>query len=204
MKKDRLKKKLFESAWQIVDTEGLEKLNIRKLAKMSSCSVGSVYNAFGNFQELHLSLNAKILSSLYDSLNRALEKGINEKNSLREVFLSMGLAYIEFGQNNLFLWKSLFESLPFETTPDWYVAHTRRGIDQICERLSKSFSLTQDQTKQILGFFWASIHGVSAIFLNKKMKMVSELFNPNSLEAYINYCLDGLFQEASNAKLVSS
>jgi len=204
MKKERLKKKLFESAWQIVESEGLEKLNIRKLAKRSSCSVGSVYNAFGNFQELQLCLNAKVLSILYESLNQALEKGINEKKSLREVFLGMGLAYIEFGQNNLFLWKSLFEYLPFETTPDWYVSHTRRGIERICDRLSEFFRIEQDQTKQIVGFFWASIHGVSAIFLNNKMKMVSELFSSNSLDPYINYCFEGLFQEVSNAELVSS
>lgn len=204
MKKDRLKKHLFESAWQIVETEGIDKLNARKLAKRCNCSVGSIYTTFDNFQDLQLNLNAKILSMLYASLINAFEIGIQNEKSLREIFKGMGRAYIDFGQNNLLLWKSLFEYLPFESIPNWYVKHTREGIYNICERVSSCFGLSEDTAKQIVGFFWTSIHGISAIFLNQKMKMVSELFDPNKIDDYVEYCLDGLFKEVLDAQLVSS
>lgn len=203
MKKDRLKKQLFESAWQIVETEGVDKLNARKLAKRCDCSVGSIYTTFDNFQDLQLNLNARILSMLYASLADVLERGIQNGTSLREIFKGMGKAYIEFGQNNLLLWKSLFEYLPFESVPNWYVQHTREGIYNICERVSTCFGLSEDATKQIVGFFWTSIHGISAIFLNQKMKMVSELFDPNMIDDYVEYCLNGLFKEVPDVQLVS-
>lgn len=203
MKKENLKKRVFESAWQIVENEGMEQLNVRKLAKLSSCSLGSVYNAFGSFQELQLHINAHILTKLYRILSETTEQGIVEEKSLRTVFRDLGLAYIEFGQRNRLLWKALFENFPYEPMPEWYVKHTREGIYQICDRLSKAFGLSESDSKQILGFFWAAIHGVSAILLNRKMEMVAELFNADSLQPYVEYCLDGLFKEVCNAQLVS-
>ena len=64
--------------------------------------------------------------------------------------------------------------------------------------------MSEADAKRIVGFFWAAIHGVSAILLNRKMEMVAELLNANSLHPYVEYCLDGLFKEACDAQLVSS
>lgn len=204
MKKDNLKKRVFESAWEIVEHEGMEELNIRKLARLSSCSLGSVYNAFGSFQDLQLHINANILTKLYRLLHETAEQGIRENKSLRTVFRDLGLAYIEFGKKNCLLWKALFEHFPYEPMPEWYVKHTREGIYKICDCLSKGFGLSESNSKQILGYFWAAIHGVSAILLNRKVDMVAELFNEDDLLPYIEYCLDGLFKEVCDEQLVSS
>lgn len=194
MKKDSLKKRVFDSAWQIVENEGMEQLNIRKLAQLSSCSLGSVYNAFGSFQDLQLHINATILTKLYRVLNETCEQAIRAGESLRAVFKDLALAYIEFGQKNRLLWKALFEHFPYEPMPEWYVKHTREGVYQICDRLSNAFGLSESDSKQILGFLWAAIHGVNAILLNRKMEMVAELFSESSLQPYVEYCLDGLFK----------
>lgn len=204
MKNNKLRKRIFEAAWQIVESEGMEHLNVRKLALVSSCALGSIYNAFGSFQDLQLHINANILAKLYHILIETTEQGIKEKKSLREVFRDLGLAYIEFGRGNRLLWKSLFEHFPYELIPEWYLKHTREGIDQICESLSKAFSLSEADSKRIVGFFWAAIHGVSAILLNRKMDMVAGLINIDSMHTYVEYCLDGLFKEARDAQLVSS
>jgi AcrR family transcriptional regulator len=203
MKSHQLKKRVFEAAWQIVEKEGMDLLNVRKLALLSSCSLGSIYNAFGSFQDLQLHINAKILANLYHILNETADKGIKEGKSLRAVFRDLGLAYIEFGQKNRLLWKALFEYFPNDPMPEWYGKHAREGIYDICKRLSQAFGLSEAQAKQIVGFFWAAIHGVSAILLNRKMEMVAELFNTDSLLPYVEYCLDGLCKEACDAQLVS-
>lgn len=206
MKKENLRKRVFESAWQIVESEGMQQLNMRRLAQLSSCSIGSLYNAFGSFQDLQLHINAKILASLYQILNETAERGIKDEKSLRDLFTDLGLAYIEFGQKNRLLWKALFEHFPYEPVPQWYAKLTREGIYQICKRLSTAFRLSEADSKQIVGFFWAAIHGVSSILLNRKMEMVAELINADSLRSYVEYCLDGLFnlRGVSRASLVSS
>lgn len=204
MKKEKLKKRVFDSAWQIVESEGMEQLNVRKLAQMSSCALGSIYNVFGSFQDLQLHINAKILTMLYNTLNDLTECGINDGKSLRAIFKDLGLAYLEFGKKNPLLWKALFEHFYSEPIPEWYAKHSREGIYLICKRLSKAFELTEEDAKQTVGFFWAAIHGISAIVLNRKMEMVAELFNKNSLHSYVEYSLDGLFEERRYAQLASS
>jgi AcrR family transcriptional regulator len=203
MKKEKLKKRVFESAWGIVECEGMEQLNMRRLAVSSSCALGSLYNAFGSFEDLQLHINANILAKLYRILNQTADKAIEEKKSLRAVFRDLALSYIEFGQKNRQLWKSLFEYFPNDSMPEWYGKHAREGIYRLCENLSKAFGLSEAESKRIVGFFWAAIHGVSAIFLNRKMEMVAELFHADSLHPYVEYCLDGLFKEGCDAQLVS-
>lgn len=197
MKKENLKQKLFDNAWQIVKSEGIEHLNARKLAKLSSCAVGSIYTSFENFQELQLAINAKIITMLYCTLSSTFDSSYLTENDLKYVLKEMGLSYIRFGQENLFLWKSLFEYLPFEQIPIWYANHTKEGIEKICQKLAFHFQLNESEAKRILGFYWASIHGVSAILLNQKMKMVSDLFSTNNIDTYVEYCLNGLFKEIS-------
>jgi hypothetical protein len=196
MKKENLKTILFNNAWKIVEEEGIEHLNARKLAKLSSCAVGSIYTNFENFQELQLAINAKIITLLYNCLTLAFEESLIKEKKLEYVLKEMGLAYIHFGQKNLFLWKSLFEYLPFEVVPQWYAKHTKEGIENLCQKLAIAFALDPQEAKRIVGFFWAGIHGVSSILLNQKMKMVSELFDTHHLDTYVQYCLNGLFKEA--------
>jgi len=203
MKKERLRQKLFDSAWQIVESDGIENLNARRLAKESSCALGSIYTIYSNFQELHLTLNAKILTMLYNTLAKTLEAGIEHGKVLKEVFRDLGLAYINFGQDNLMLWKALFEYLPNDQVPSWYTKHAGEGIYSLCEKLSMHYTLTLDQAKKIVGFFWASIHGICAIFLNQKLKMVSDLLSPADRDAYVEYSLIGLLKEVPDAQLAS-
>lgn len=198
IKKDKLRKKVFESAWQIVASKGIEHLNARSLARESLCALGSIYNAFGSFDDLQLHINAKTLTLLYQLLNEITVRGINEDKSLRALFRDLGHAYIDFGLKNLSLWKALFEYFPNESIPEWYRKHAREGIYQICKQISEAYQISETESKHLVGFFWASIHGVSAILLNRKMEMVAELFNTDNLHPYVEYCLNGLFKEMSN------
>lgn len=193
MTKENLKTKVFDSAWAIVEKEGIARLNMRNLAKLSDCSLGSIYNCFENFESLQLHINAAFLNELFSALKKVTDKGIEERMRLPEIFRELGKTYIEFGNKNKYLWKALFENFPTEQLPEWYQKQTQRGIDQICSKLSKQFKVPEKEMKSKVGFFWASIHGMSAIILNRKMEMVSELFKETNLDSYIDYCLQGLF-----------
>lgn len=193
MKKEKLRKTVFNSAWKIVENEGIDRLNVRKIAKLSDCSLGSIYNAFENFESLQLHINSAVLSDLFSNLRAVIKTGIERRESLREIFRALGSAYIEFGNKNKFLWKAVFEHFPVEQVPEWYQKQTQDGIYQICEDLAKHFNISVEEMKCKVGFFWASIHGMGAILLNRKMEMVSDLFRDSSLNTYVEYCLEGLF-----------
>ena len=190
-----LREKIFHSAWKIVESEGMDQLTVRGIAELSSCSLGSIYNVFDNFQELQLRVNASILSKLYIVFNETTEHAIQNKKSFKELLRDLGNAYIDFGQKHRFLWKALFEHIPSAPFPDWYIKHTHEGIYHLSKKLAQTFSLKEEDVRQALGFFWASIHGICSILLNKKLEVVAEFFNADiHLDPYIEYCLNGLFK----------
>ncbi len=189
-----MKQRIFDSAKQIVKREGMSQLNVRKIAKLSDCSLGSIYNAFDNFSELQLHINADILSDLFLALSKVIENGTLAKKPMREIFKDLGFAYIEFGQKNTMLWKSVFEHFPQKEIPKWYKKRAQEGIYAICAKIADFFDLPEKEVKHMVGFYWTSIHGMSGILLNKKMEMVAELFKEDYLELYVEYCLNGLFK----------
>lgn len=193
MKKEKLRARVFNSAWGIVEREGMAQLNVRKIAKLSDCSLGSIYNSFENFQSLQLHINAAVLSNLFLVLKKVIDKGIEEGMTLRQIFKDLGYAYIEFGTKNKFLWKAVFEHFSTDPLPEWYSKRAREGIYQICERLAAYFKFPEEEMRHKVGFFWASIHGMSAILLNRKMEMVADLFKEGSLDSYIDNCTNSLF-----------
>ena len=198
MKKIKLRNQVFESAIRIVENEGIEELNARKLAASSSCALGSIYNVFGNLQDLQLHVNATILSRLYENLSKTVERGIHTKLSLLALFKELGLCYLEFAQKNRSLWKALFEYSPNGPGPEWYAKRAQDGIYKLCQTLSDAYKIPEAEAKRLVGFFWSSIHGMSAILSNRKMEMVSELFQPDCMGDYIEYSLTGLFKNKTD------
>ncbi len=198
MKTEKLRKQVFESALRIVESQGIEELNARKLAEQSSCALGSIYNAFGNLDELRFHINATILSRLYERLHQTAERGISRDASLLALFKEMGISYVEFAKSNPLLWKTLFEYAPSVSAPDWYAKRAGEGIYQLCQRLSIAYGIPEEKAKRLIGFFWSSIHGICAILLNRKMEMVSDLFQEDYLDDFIEYSLTGLFKSRSD------
>ncbi len=203
IKQSELKEKVFLSAWQIVESEGMDQLSVRGIAELSGCSLGSIYNVLDNFQDLQLRINANILSRLYQAIEESTTLAIKQGKPLKELLRDLGTTYINFGQNHRLLWKALFEHAPSSHFPEWYAKHAHEGIHQLGKQLAIRFSLSEPEIRKILGFFWASVHGICSILLNKKLDMVAEFFNADiHLDPYIEYCLHGLLetQKTSNCK----
>lgn len=128
MKTDKLRKQVFEAALRIVEREGVESLNARKLAEHSSCALGSIYNVFGDLDDLRLHLNAKITSRLYQGLFETAERGISEGIPLVALFKRFGVSYVQFATGTPLLWKAVFEhTLTVSPVLDWYTKPSREG-----------------------------------------------------------------------------
>lgn len=198
MKNSSHKKQIFEVAWKIVEEQGIGQLSVRKIASLSNCSLGSIYNAFQNFQELKLQINIRILEKLYKILNHVIMQGFEKNKSLREVMLDLGLQYIAFAKENPLLWKALFENSASYPLPEWYIVASQQGVYELCEHLATIYKIPVEKTKQMIGFYWASTHGICAIILNQKVDITGELFNENYLNLFLDACVEGLFKQLEN------
>ena len=190
-KNANLKTDILENGWRILVEKGRDALRLRDLAKENGCSVGTIYNLFENLDEIVLHLNLKCLDKMYSTLHQELTKEIQSQATLHEVLHKLGKTYIRFGLENPWMWKSLFENLAIDPLPAWYRDKVQAGIQFIEKAIQKAYGLQAEKASRIVSFFWAAMHGMTSIMLNKKMEVVIEAVQEESVASYIDHCLKG-------------
>ncbi|MCK4934055.1 MAG: TetR/AcrR family transcriptional regulator [Simkaniaceae bacterium] len=185
-----MKAVILKHGWKILREKGRGALRLRDLAKESDCSVGTIYNLFENLDEIILRLNLKCLDQLYSSLHREMKEGIVHQESLKKVLRRLGKAYIAFGIEYPLMWRSLFENLAIDPVPQWYQEKVDGEMAVIRQTIESSYGLEVEKVSQIVNFFWAAIHGMTAIILNKKMKEIDDDY----IDTYFDQCLRGFIE----------
>lgn len=67
--KDNIRQKLIEAGRMLVKEKGVDFLTARKLSEASECSIGTIYNQFGNMDEFIAEQNCLTLKELEKKLN---------------------------------------------------------------------------------------------------------------------------------------
>ncbi|MCF7853060.1 MAG: TetR/AcrR family transcriptional regulator [Simkaniaceae bacterium] len=193
MRKTQLKQTILNSARLIMEVKGEKAINIREIAKHSNCSLGSVYNVFENYDDIVLHLNAHTLEMLYSAIEESIDQKLKDGN-LKEVFLEIGHAYLRFSQQHHHFWKALFEVATRDYLPDWYRSKVITGLKQIEDKIGQAFPKEKGRLHQILTFYWATIHGISSITLNRKLQVVEQTVDDSYINRYLTNTLDGLLK----------
>ena len=74
-KDDTLRGTLLDSARALADTEGIEAVNIRSLAKRAGVATGTVYNYFSDKNEILLALTEEYWKKTLPELETAVTGG---------------------------------------------------------------------------------------------------------------------------------
>ena len=69
--KDNIRQKLIEAGRILVKEKGVDFLTARKLSEASECSIGTIYNQFGNMDEFIAEQNCLTLKELEKKLNNS-------------------------------------------------------------------------------------------------------------------------------------
>ncbi|WP_456759505.1 TetR/AcrR family transcriptional regulator [Bradyrhizobium sp. USDA 4011] len=94
---------LIEIARRHIATKGLRSLKVRDVAEAAGCSIGSVYNEFGDFDGLILTVNRETVQALTTRL-----KAVPADDPLRQLH-GLADAYLGFATEHANLLRSLFE-----------------------------------------------------------------------------------------------
>src|ERR1700724_2777593 len=103
LKKGKRRSLMLQIARDIISAKGLRELKVRDVADAAECSIGSVYNEFGDFDGLILTVNRETVEALTARLVAA-----PADDPVRQL---QGLAatYVEFAATHANLLRSLFE-----------------------------------------------------------------------------------------------
>src|SRR5438477_11648725 len=102
-KKGRRRLLLLESARDLIASKGLRSLKVRDVAEAADCSIGSVYNEFGDFDGLILTVNRETVQALTARLMAVpADDPIRQLHGLAET-------YQEFATTHAHLLRPLFD-----------------------------------------------------------------------------------------------
>src|SRR6201993_1422375 len=102
---------MLETARAIISSKGLISLKVRDVAEAAECSIGSVYNEFGDFDGLILTINRETVQALSARL-RAVSA-----DDPRAQLHGLAACYLDFASHHANLLRALFEHRMEEDRP---------------------------------------------------------------------------------------
>jgi len=92
--REELKALILQSAWQIVEEQGLPQLTARNIGKAIGYVPGTIYNVFPSMEILQLHLNGITLQRLSDHLEKS--KKSNARQTFGEKAANFGKSLLKF------------------------------------------------------------------------------------------------------------
>lgn len=188
-KKNRRRLQILEIARSIIASKGLRSLKVRDVADAAGCSVGSVYNEFGDFDGVILTVNRETVQALTERL-----RGVPAGDPARQLY---GLAetYLEFFAENANLLRSLFEHRMEDDRP---------YPDDILQMVMDAFALMHpplvcvlqdaDDVKIALlsRTLFSAVHGIISLGLEERMVAVPPQMLRQQVAQFLDAHLLGL------------
>ena len=110
-KKSRRRALMIEIARGVISSKGLKLLKVRDVAEAADCSIGSVYNEFGDFDGLILTVNRETVQALTARLT-----AVPDDDPIRQLH-GLAATYLEYFAEHPNLLRSLYEHRMEEDRP---------------------------------------------------------------------------------------
>jgi AcrR family transcriptional regulator len=180
---------MLDTARRIIATKGLIFLKVRDVAEAAECSIGSVYNEFGDFDGLILTINRETVSRLTERL------GAVPSADARAQLHGLAQGYLEFASQNANLLRSLFEHR---------MENDRPFPEDILNMVMEAFALMHQpllrlmperdpaEVALIARTMFSAVHGVISLGLEERMVAVPPEKLRQQLAQFVDAQLAGL------------
>lgn len=166
-KRGLLKQKVFNAAFQRINQDGLTGLRARDIAKDAGCSLGSLYNAYQDLDDLILHVNSRVL----DMLKEDISSNVDEGHEAEAALVNLAVNYMNFAYTHYNLWTSLFGHTMQDNAPipDWYTEQTNATfLTLIAPLLKLRPELDETQAFILVRTLFSAVHGIITINLQER------------------------------------
>lgn len=180
--RDKLKSRLIEVAEGVIAQSGLAAVQARAIAEAAGCSVGTLYNVFGDIDGLILEVSHRTLRDIGEVLTAAAERSAGEPLEAR--LLALAGAYLDFATLNRRRWRAIFDHQAPEDrpVPEGFAEDRGRLLALLDAQLSASLPEVQTRSDAAHALF-ASVHGIVLLALDAKLTP----FDPARCERQIRF-----------------
>jgi AcrR family transcriptional regulator len=182
--REKLKTTMLSIAARILEAEGLEGLQARRIAREAGCSVGTLYNIFESLDDLIIVANARTLDDLGRALIVACEA--SSQATLEGRLQALALAYLRFAIVHEKSWRAVFEHhmASGQPVPGWYREAQAKQFGLVEEVLRDVMPEPKTRWRAARALF-SAVHGIVALALDRKLGE----FNPAETEAQVRLVL---------------
>jgi AcrR family transcriptional regulator len=177
-KKNRRRHLILEVARALISSKGLRSLKIRDIADAADCSVGSVYNEFGDFDGVILTVNRETVQALDKQLS-----AVPDRDPIEQLY-GLADAYLGFATEHANLLRALFEHR---------MENDRPFPDDLLQMVMKTFALMHEPMVRLLPdqdpvevallarMMFSAVHGIISLGLEERLVAVP----PKSLHRHV-------------------
>ena len=159
---------MLDIAERILAEEGLAAVQARRIALEADCSVGTLYNVFGDLNGLIIAINTRTLKALGAALEIAARGAA--RGSLEDRLLALALAYRDYAVEHGLRWRALFEHLmpPGAEAPQSFVDERSRLLDLI-GRCIEDIEPDPERRGTAARALFGAVHGIIKLALDNKL-----------------------------------
>lgn len=158
------KEMIINAGKEIVESYGIENLNVRKIASKLNCSTQPIMYLYKTVDELK--------NDIYNEVNQYHSKYImNIEDKNLNPTLSIGLRYILFAVEEKNYFKFLFQSDKFSNLNfNKLLEENNEELSVIYNILNNESNLTKTQSKDIFANLFITVHGLASLLANNSMQ----------------------------------
>ena len=180
---------MVETARGIIASNGLRSLKVRDVAEAADCSIGSVYNEFGDFDGLILTVNRETVRALTDRL-----VAVPAEDPVRQLH-GLAATYLAFAADHANLLRALFEHRMEDDRP---------FPEDILLMVMQAFALMHaplvrllpdrdpEQVALLARTMFSAVHGIISLGLEERMVAVPPEKLRQQLAQFVDTHLAGL------------
>ena len=160
------KEMVIQAGLDIVQSEGQESLNVRRIANRLGCSTQPVMYHYKTVEGLK--------ADIYAAADEFHTKYIMQPDDNAEnPLLSIGLNYIRFAEKEKFLFRFLFQSDKFRNISFKEMVGNSEN-DFLIRPLAEQTGLAPEQAKTVFETLFICVHGYASLLANNSMEYNEE------------------------------
>ena len=169
---EELRQLILEGAKTIIERDGLAGLSAREIAKLIGYSAGTLYNMFENLNDILLTLQLELATSLHEEL-----LGVVHQDCTDKYFEDLVRTYVRFTLKNRQVWSLLFAHRlpPGRPSPDVLREKLYDCGTVAREALRPVMSGADDQEIEIASrTLVAGLLGITGIAISEKGPLIND------------------------------
>ena len=158
------KEDIIKAACKIIEKEGIEGVNARRIAKELGCSVQPIFHNFESMEEL----NKTVYEKIYNKYQEYMMSGIDQEKAYKQ----MGLSYIQFAKDYPEFFKMIFMQKT-NLNAEKFVMADNAG-DEVIKAGQKLTELSYEEQKKFHVKVWIFTHGIACLMATGTVKFTQE------------------------------